>query len=83
MENVELTPGKYSLENWMTNWALSQPQAAILLCVSQSKISEWLSSSSTRQTPKYIIAHINTFNQLSESKAKGIIKKLKSNKTKG
>jgi predicted transcriptional regulator len=62
------------LANWMTYWGLSQVQAANVLCVSPSKVSEWISDTNTRKAPAYVLAHIATFELLSKTKAEAIIK---------
>lgn len=68
------------LQNWLTKWGLTSTQGAKVLKIQKSKMSEYLSDTSDRVLPDYIAAHIETFDQLSESKAKKIIEsRLKTN----
>lgn len=61
------------LQNWLTKWRLTPTQGAKVLKIQKSKMSEYLSDTSDRLLPDYIAAHIETFEQLAESKAKKII----------
>lgn len=61
------------LQGWLNKWGLSPTQGAKVLKIQKSKMSEYLSETSNRVLPDYIAAHIETFNQLAESKARKII----------
>ena len=61
------------LQNWLTKWGLTPAQGAKVLKIQKSKMSEYLSEASDRELPEYIAAHIETFDQLTERKAKKII----------
>jgi hypothetical protein len=61
------------LQDWLKKWDLSPSQGAKILMIQKSRISEWLSDTCDRTLPPYIAAHIETFNELAESKARKII----------
>lgn len=61
------------LQSWLNKWGLTPTQGAKVLKIQKSKMSEYLSDTSNRVLPDYIAAHIETFNQLAESKARKII----------
>jgi predicted XRE-type DNA-binding protein len=61
------------LHNWLKKWGLTSSQGAKVLRIQKSKMSEYLSETSDRVLPSYIQAHIETFDQLSEVKARKII----------
>lgn len=63
---------KNILKLWIEKWDLSNADAARVLLINKSKVSEYLSGK--RAIPPYIAAHIETFNELSELKAKKMIK---------
>lgn len=63
------------LKSWLEKWSLSASDGAKVLKIQKSKMSEYLSKSDDRTLPIYIAAHIETFEQLAESKAKKLIKK--------
>jgi plasmid maintenance system antidote protein VapI len=64
---------KEELQNWLDKWSLQPTDAAKVLRVNKSKMSEFLSG--TRKVPVYIAAHIETFDYLADSKAKKSIEK--------
>ena len=68
---VQMT--KEELQSWLDKWGLLPSDAAKVLRVNKSKMSEYLSG--TRKLPVYIAAHIETFDYLADSKAKKIIEK--------
>lgn len=61
------------LQSWLSRWALKPTDGAKVLCIQKSKMSEYLSGE--RTVPVYVAAHIETFDQLADSKATKIIKK--------
>lgn len=61
-----------NLQVWLDTWGLSPTDGAKVLKIQKSKMSEYLSES--RPLPPYIAAHVETFNELSKSKAQKIIK---------
>lgn len=63
------------LSEWLKKWDLSPAQGAKVLCVSKSKMSEWLSETNDRQVPQYVLAHLESFDLLSKTNAQKIIQK--------
>jgi len=61
------------LQNWMERWCLSSSQAAKVLKIQKSRISEYMSETAQRDMPPYIQAHIETFGYLDEQAARKII----------
>lgn len=66
--------GKCVLTQWAAKWSLNPSDTAKVLCVQKSRISEWVRQGSEQRLPPYIEAHIETFDMLSDVKAKKIIK---------
>lgn len=63
------------LQLWLERWELSPSDGAKVLVYSKSKVSEILSEKVNKPIPPYIAAHIETFNMLSNNKAKALITK--------
>lgn len=61
------------LKAWMDKWSLNGTQAAAVLGVGKSKISEWLSDANRAEPRDYIIAHIETLNVAPSSVVRSII----------
>ncbi|MBD1388838.1 hypothetical protein IC617_05305 [Neiella sp. HB171785] len=61
------------LSRWMKDWQLRSKDAALVLAVSQSKLSEYLSGK--RKVPRYIISHIDTFSVLSKKQGQALIRR--------
>ena len=61
------------LRLWLNRWNLSDSDGARVLFIHKSKMSEYLSGE--RLLPKYSAGHVDTFNELSISKAQRIIKR--------
>ncbi|WP_415913439.1 hypothetical protein [Neptuniibacter sp. QD37_11] len=61
------------IKEFMDNWNLQPVEAAKVLKIQKSKLSEY--ASGARVTPPYILAHIETFNRLSEAQGKKLIHK--------
>ncbi len=74
MKNSEMQ--RERLFEWLKRWNLSPAQGAKVLRVSKSKMSEWLSESSDRQVPDYILAHLDSFDLLSNTNARKRIHKV-------
>ena len=64
-----------TLQSWLDKWGLIPTEGAKVLRINKSKMSEYLSEKSDRQPPPYLLAHIETFNLLTLSEAKKLIKK--------
>lgn len=62
------------LGQWAKRWFLSPSEAAKVLCVQKSRISEWIAQGEEQRLPPYISAHIETFELLSDAQAKKLIK---------
>lgn len=62
------------LGEWAKRWSLSPSDAAKVLCVQKSRISEWVRQGDEQRLPPYISAHIETFELLSDAQAKKLIK---------
>ncbi len=62
------------LGQWAKRWSLSPSEAAKVLCVQKSRISEWIAQGEEQRLPPYISAHIETFELLSDAQAKKLIK---------
>lgn len=60
------------LQAWLSRWALKPIDGAKVLRIQKSKMSEYLSGE--RTVPAYVAAHIETFDQLADSKATKIIR---------
>lgn len=63
------------LQDWLNKWGLTPSQGAKVLKIQKSRVSEWLSDTCERTLPPYVAAHIETFDQLTETKARKIIEK--------
>lgn len=61
------------LQDFIKRWDLLPVEAAKVLRIQRSKVSEYLSE--VRKLPPYIEAHIETFNQLTPAKAHKLIAK--------
>jgi predicted transcriptional regulator len=59
------------LQAWLSRWSLSSSDGAKVLRIEKSKISEYLSG--TRSVPRYVAAHIDTFDRLAITRAIKII----------
>lgn len=70
-ENFKSSPEE--LADWLSRWVLKPIDGAKVLHIHKSKMSEYLSGD--RSIPPYIAAHMDTFDQLAESKAKKLIQK--------
>lgn len=64
---------KEELQAWIDKWDLQPVEAAKILLINKSKMSEYLSG--VRKVPVYIAAHAETFDLLAHSKAKKLIEK--------
>lgn len=60
------------LLEWVQQRGLKSKEAAKVLAVSPSKMSEYLNGK--RKIPRYILAHLDTLNCLSEKRLKQLIK---------
>lgn len=60
------------LKAWLVRWGLQDSDGAKVLRVQKSKMSEYLSGN--RKIPPYIAAHVETFDQLTDTKATKLIK---------
>lgn len=60
------------LKAWLLRWGLQDSDGAKVLRIQKSKMSEYLSGD--RKVPDYIAAHVETFDQLADTKATTIIK---------
>lgn len=58
---------------WIEQHGLKSKEAAKVLAVSPSKMSEYLNGK--RKIPRYILAHLDTLSCLSEKRVKEVIKK--------
>lgn len=65
----------YILKKWLDNWKLTASEGAKVLGVNKSKMSEWLSETSDRTTPKYILFHVEIFDFLTKEKGQKTIQK--------
>ncbi len=63
------------IANFLERWDLTPTQGAKVLMIQKSKMSEYLYDTSERKLPDYISSHIETFNELADSKAKKLIQK--------
>lgn len=61
------------LKAWFLRWGLQDSDGAKVLRIQKSKMSEYLSGD--QNIPEYIAAHVETFDQLSDTKATRLIKK--------
>ena len=59
------------LQKWIKKWGLKSKEAAQVLAVSPSKMSEFLNGK--RKTPRYIAAHIETLECLDKKDAQKLI----------
>ncbi|MBW8191771.1 hypothetical protein K0504_12060 [Neiella marina] len=66
------------LARWMKDWQLRSKDAAAILAVSQSKLSEYLSGK--RKVPRYVVSHIDTLSVLSKKQAQALIKRRTDNR---
>ncbi|MBF4374396.1 hypothetical protein EAY46_15110 [Vibrio anguillarum] len=62
------------LQAWLDAWELSPTDGSKVLKIQKSKMSEYLSGARPN-VPPYILAHVETFNELSKIKAQKLIKK--------
>lgn len=60
------------LKAWLLRWGLQDSDGAKVLRIQKSKMSEYLSGA--RKVPDYIAAHVETFDQLADTKATKLIK---------
>lgn len=70
---TQTTTTAEQLQAWLSRWALKPIDGAKVLCIQKSKMSEYLSGD--RKVPAYVSAHIETFDNLAETKATKIIHK--------
>ena len=63
---------KNELQAWLSRWSLQAIDGAKVLRIDKSKMSEYLSGK--RNVPRYIAAHVETFDKLSDEKATKLIK---------
>lgn len=61
-----------ALGAWLDRWSLMPVEGAKVLKINKSKMSEYLKGA--REVPVYIEAHIATFDSLSQTAARKIIK---------
>ena len=61
------------LQEWLSRWALKPADGARVLCIQGSVMSKYLSGESA--VPASVAAHIETFDQLVDSKATRLIQK--------
>ena len=63
---------KEGLNAWLLRWSLKSIDGAKVLRIDKSKMSEYLSGK--RNIPRYIAAHVETFDKLADEKATQLIK---------
>jgi hypothetical protein len=76
MTDKKAQQGKETLQAWLDRWELTPSDGAKVLDYSKSKISEILSDKVNKPLPPYLESHIETFNLLSNVKAKSRITKM-------
>ncbi|MCM2680575.1 hypothetical protein [Echinimonas agarilytica] len=64
--------GKEQLGDWVIKHKLKSKEAAKILCISASKMSEYLNGK--RKVPSYIMAHIDTLERLTDKKLVKLIR---------